>query len=623
MQLAKSHPHPKPALANELTLQLANPVYSNGIYEFDVNIKANTNSTYLDNVPVHITYNTAVFNSNIVSASNVTVTNGNDFNNPNYYPANSYITDYSSNVFAFAVGAIVNKPVRTQITTTYKHLAHVKMQVSNCGNVNIDLTNANIAINVALYTPTPTGSNLYGYDTLIYTGGPFTTNITGCPPQIIDFTSPINGGMNQILTIKGNNFGSVRGNGQVKFRNADKFGFPWLNKLDNIDYILWNDTMIQIRMPSTIDTLNTPNKQSTWTPGSGNFKVVTNAGDSAISSTNLAGNTFSVYFSVLNTRTTIIPQQPKLKANLIRSNATTGGYLLRLDTSVGNDPLKVMCIKKAIKDWACLTTVNIKLGPDTVMQDNNNPDYICNIRIVDKFKMSDTNFVAETKWRTLICNTQPPFKVISDFDIFINNKYLSKFFYDTTSAALPASKIDFLEVMYHEIGHGVGLMHVIDSSDIMYYRSLGPLSYSIPGAQRRKPMPYTSAVDGVNTQISTSAVTISGQCGFEDMVQLNAGSCSFISVEEYLKNKLNVVIYPNPSENGIFNLSFDIPDENVKPVIEIFDIVGKKIYSETLPISFNKHYSHQMNIGNTISKGMYLLVIRSGPIYASFKLIKN
>ncbi|GIV26888.1 MAG: hypothetical protein KatS3mg027_0702 [Bacteroidia bacterium] len=213
-------------------------------------------------------------------------------------------------------------------------------------------------------------------------------------------------------------------------------------------------------------------------------------------------------------------------------------------------------------------------------------------------------------------------KVISDFDIFINNKYLSKFFYDTTSAALSASKIDFLEVMYHEIGHGVGLMHVIDSSDIMYYRSLGPLSYSIPGAQRRKPMPYTSAVDGVNTQISTSAVTISGQCGFEDMVQLNAGSCSFISVEEYLKNKLNVVIYPNPSENGIFNLSFDIPDENVKPVIEIFDIVGKKIYSETLPISFNKHYSHQMNIGNTISKGMYLLVIRSGPIYASSNLLK-
>jgi len=624
IKVAASNPQNKTSLVNDLTLLVTNPVVTGSFFEFDVNIRADNNTTYLDNVPVWLTYNSAVFGASVVAANNVTVTNGPNFSNPSdYMPANANMIDNASNVFAFVISAnFVGNPVRTQITTSYQFLAHVRMGVIDCGNVSTSLTNSATAINACFYTSTPTGTTFNSYNTLTYNGS-LTNNITFCPPTIKDFSSPINGGMNQTLTIKGTKFGAVRGNGQVKFRNSDNFGFPWMNKLDNLDYISWNDTMIQVRMPSTIDTLNFGGGSAPWTPGSGSFKVKTNSGDSAISGLNLAASTFSVYYSIYNQRpiSVGISQNQKLKANLIKSNAVTGGYIIRLDTSVGNDPLKVMCIKKAIKDWACLTEVNIKLGADTVMQAYGVADYMCNFIMADAAAMSSTNTIAETSPRTANCPSTPPVKVITDFDIRINKAYLPKFFYDTTLATLPALKIDFLEVMYHEIAHGVGLMHITDSAGVMYYRTLGNLAVSIPGGQRRRPIPFTTDVDGMDNQVSSSAVIMTNQCGLQDMVQLNAGSCAIIGIEEFLNNKFNAVVYPNPSQDGKIYLTFDVPDAT-RPIVEIYDVVGKKVYSETLPLSFNKHYTHQLNVSD-FSNGVYILNIQSNLNKASFKLIKN
>lgn len=625
IKLAKLNSQNKVAAATNLTLQVTNPVVSGSVFEFDVNIKADDNTTYLDNVPVWLTYNTAVFGASVVASGNVTVTNGPNFNNSsNYLPANSNMIDNASNIYAFAISSVFpGTPVRTQITTSYQLLAHVKMKIIGCGNVSTSLTNSATAINSSLYTSTPTGTALNSYNSLSYEGS-LTNNITFCPPSIKDFNSPINGGMNQILTIKGTNFGTSRGNGQVKFRHADRFGFPWMDKLDNVDYISWNDTVIQIRFPSIIDTLNAnQNIPSTWTPGSGNFVVKTNSGDSVISGVNLAGNTFSVYYSIYNDRPNVsgVSQNQKLKANLIKSDPTTGGYVIRLDTSVSNDPLKVMCIKKAIKDWTCLTGVNVKLGADTIIQEFPKADKICYIKMENASNIADTNIVALTTPNSYICSTQPPLRVISDFDIQINKKYLPKFFYDTTFATLPAYKIDFLEVMYHEIGHGLGLMHVIDSAAVMYYKTLGNLAISIPGGQRRRPTPYTTDVDGVNDQISSSAIIINNQCGFQDMTILPEGSCTAISVEEFLANKLNAVVYPNPSHDGKVYLTFNASDPTLF-IIEIYDIVGNKIYSEALSLNTNARYTLPLNISD-FANGIYILNIQSNSNKVRFKLIKN
>lgn len=623
-QLAKSvSAFSKTTIVNDLTLQIANPVISGSIFQFDINVKADNNSTYLDNAPVWISYNSAVFGSSVVAANNVTVTNGTNFNNANYYPANSYMTDNSASTFAFAMSAIFSNPVRTNITTSYQFLARVKMNILNCGNVNVDLTNASTALNACFYAPTATSSTILNYNSLLYNGGPLTNNITVCPAIIKDFTSPVNGGLNQILTIKGFKFGAVRGNGQVKFRGADNFGHPYLNKLDNVDYISWNDTMIQIKMPSTLDTLN-PNAANT--PGSGNFKVVTNAGDSVTSALNSSSLPFTVYYSIYAFRPSAssgLTQAQKNKANLYKSVQSTGGYVVRLDTSVGNDPLKKMCVKKAIREWDCLTSVNIQLGTDTAFSGYGISDKICNIVFVDPNAMSASNVVAETRCNAnLVCPTNPPQRVINDFDIKINKAYLPKFFYDTTGSTLPAFKIDFLEVIEHEMGHGIGLMHVNDSSAMMYYRTLGNLSTSIPGSQRRKLTVFTSDVDGGTAQVSTSQTNVTGACGFQDMVLLNLSNCNpQQGLHELASNDFNLSVYPNPTIDGHIFISFDVY-ENLKPVLEITDILGKVIQSETLNNGYNNHYTHEMNL-SSLSKGIYILKIKQNNIISSFKLVKQ
>ncbi|MFO0478214.1 MAG: matrixin family metalloprotease, partial [Bacteroidota bacterium] len=517
--------------AQDVTLQIANTATTGTTtkyLEFDVNIKSSNSLSFLDNMPIWITYNTAVFGYSVVANNNITVTNGTSFNNSQYLNANANMVDQSSNTLTFNVGTDFNltNPNRVNVTTTYKQLAHVKIKITGCGNATAALTNSANAIIAALYTTTSNSSSFQIYDNLLYSGSA-AINIV-CKPTIIDFNSPINGGLNEVLTIKGYGFGATRGNGQVKFRNADLVGFPYINKLDNFDYIDWNDTVIKLKMPSTIDTIGGIVYS---TPCSGNFKIViNNATDSITSSQNLASQTFSVNYSIFSKRPSLtgISRAQKLKANLYKSNITTGGYVIRLDSSISKYPDRKACVIKAIQKWVCATTINIKLGTDTTMQKYGTSDKICNIFFAEHAAMSTANTVADSRANINICPTLPVTSFISDFDIRIDKS--RNFIYDTSGTKdILANKIDFYEVILHEIGHGIGLMHVVDSSAVMFYRTLGNLSVNIPAASRRNLKSFTSDVDGANVQLATSLTNITGLCAAEDMVQISNCSISMNS----------------------------------------------------------------------------------------------
>ena len=614
--------------ASDVTLQIINGVItgtSPKYYEFDVNIKSNNSSSYLENIPVWITYNTAVFGTSVVATSSVIVTNGTSFNNVNYSPANTSIADNSSNTFAFALGTdfTLSNPNRVNITTTYKQLAHVKMLITGCGNVTVDLSNASTAINSAYYTPTINGSfsTALNYTALNYNGS--LTNSIPCLPTILDFTSPINGGVSDILTIAGYGFGTTRGNGQVKFRNADDFGFPYIDKLNTFDYLSWTDTEIKIKMPSIVDTIGGSNFN---TPGTGRFKVITNANDSTLSPpVNQLSQPFSVYYSLLCPRPsyfqTAITTAQKLKANLYKSVPSTGGYVIRLDTSISNHPDRKGCVIKAVKSWVCLTTVNIKIGTDTIMQTSAR-DQICNLFFAPSSSFPFSNTVADTKCQVSICPSTTPIRYINDFDIKVNNS--KSFFYDTTGATLPSGKIDFYEVMLHEIGHGIGLMHVIDSSAVMYYRTLGNQPFSISGSSRRTLIPSTTDIDGGDIQVASSLNNITGACGIQDMIQISAGSCTGGSagIESLLNSNFNIIVYPNPSTDGEINISFDAV-ENAKPKLELYNLLGEIVIQETISNNTNsKHFITKMNL-NELSNGIYILNLVIGKNKASYKIVKQ
>ncbi len=77
---------------------------------------------------------------------------------------------------------------------------------------------------------------------------------------------------------------------------------------------------------------------------------------------------------------------------------------------------------------------------------------------------------------------------------------------------------------------------------------------------------------------------------------------------------LKTSLYPNPFKNEI-NLNFI---ENGKYKIQILDLVGQEIYRTTV-----NGNSKRIRLGNTISKGVYIININKNEEYISYKVVKK
>jgi hypothetical protein len=595
-------------LVNDLTLSFANPQITGTLpryFEFDVLAQAKNSTTYFDNCLIRIQYNTSAFGSNVVANNKVTITKGTSFNSLTYIDPDANAIDQTSSAMGIPFGTSSSQSTwnRTLLTTTNQQLIHIKIEIQNCGqNTAIDFADQSFTPMFSFYSDAanaPITATL-SYDNTFYQNP---LNIVLCQVQINDFTSPVNGGVGDIIEITGLNFGATRGNGQVKFKNADDGGVTNFQKLDKNDYISWTDTLIQIKMPSRIDIVDTTRIN---TPGSGNFIVKNNSGDSAISNNNAFGQTFKVYYSIHNA----ILFSNKYHANLINKN-NLGGYTIGLDTSMSNHPERMMCLTKAIKTWKCFTTVNWIIGNDTSVN-TSYPDAITTIFFADN--LSNFDFLGETIRNKTYCNTSTPFiSTIRDFDIVIKN--VSNWWYDTTGLAIPSGMYDFYEVITHELGHALGLEHIIDNTQIMYYATQSP------GNPRRNLQPYTSDVEGGTEQVASSISTINLQCGFVDMDPASTGSCSNVGINELLENNFFITAYPNPTTDEDLNISFQSPT-NLNAQIIIYDIVGKEIFREYVNNRQDVYYTHSLNISN-LSSGLYFVNLIIDKNKASAKFIKN
>lgn len=591
-----SNSHNK-TLAQDATLQTANAVITGTTIkylEFDVNIKSSNSASYLDNMPVWLTYNTAVFGTNIVAGGMVTITNGASFNNTQYLPANNYKSDQTANTFAFSVGTDYNlsNPTRVNITPTYKLLAHVKMQISYCGNATANLSNASTALNAAFYTTSSTASSssFQNYTSLLYNGT--ATAAMTCPINVFDFNTPVNGGKGDILTIQGVSFGTTRGNGQVKFRDANKAFFPFIQKLDAIDYISWTDTLIKVKLPSLIQNTNVGE-----TPGTGQFIVKNNAGDSAVGYYNSSLQTFEVRYSEYQEYHTASAN--KYRVNLKNAN-NLGGYTVRLDTSISNYPNRKACVIKAIKDWRCIAAANIVLGSDTNLYTGAN-DGVTTLFFTPTLPVG---VVANTTSQVEFCTVGSVNYAMKDFDIKVSRQF--NYLFDTTSTTtLPAGMFDFYEVVVHEIGHGLCLKHVIDTTQIMYRTTKQSSTSNISGANRRRLQPYSGDADGVLYSVTTSPTNITGQCTNFTSMQISNTSCSQVGIHETIKAKFNFSAYPNPITTEKLNLKFDA-SANSKVKIVLYDTYGRLLYSAPMDNKISEHNEISFDMSNFAS-GLYLI----------------
>ncbi len=595
----------------DVELQLMNPAITGvgtNYYEFDVYIKGSSSSTYLDNIPVHLDYNNSSFGTNIVAAGNVLVTNGSGFPLTTYFNGNSFKTDLTISTFAFAIP--YNSGGRTNITTSFVKLCHVKIKLINCGvSTSVFLTNNSTAINSANYALGSTSASLFGYDNLIYSGSTLSTYY-GCGPTITNFNTGVICGVDTV-TIRGYNFGTTKGD--VSFLDADQGGNIY-NTLDTNDYVgPWTDSLIKVRIPSFIRHLYTPGGVN-HTCGGGPFKVTTAGAQVATSGNNANGMPFDVDFAVFASDKSNAPGGPKARLNLLGDGAGQN-YTLYCDTSIGRYPLKFRIAKKALREWACFTTFNVDLIYDSTKVDGPN------VNMLYMIPFGASPAFANTPYSSGVC-PQTGHRGLLNFDVIIRSDEAWR--YDTVMTNnIPQNMADFYEIITHEFGHAMGLQHNRKSNWLMYYAGNFNTSGPILAANRKHLVITTPDIYGGQYQMFKSVATINASdlsnCGFTD-IQPNNNNCSQVGISEYGSNQLNAKIYPNPAPRGQFTLEYENP-VNEKSVIEIRDLIGRSVYYEETS-TYDTHVEKNMNVEN-LKTGLYILTIKSGNAVSTFKLIKE
>lgn len=69
-------------------------------------------------------------------------------------------------------------------------------------------------------------------------------------------------------------------------------------------------------------------------------------------------------------------------------------------------------------------------------------------------------------------------------------------------------------------------------------------------------------------------------------------------------------VYPNPSTNGNFSVSFLVPQFQETITIKVYNLIGKEVYQKKLNV-FQGQFDGSVDIAG-YSKGVYILEISSG-----------
>ena len=561
--------------------------------EFDVTVKDNIGTKYLDQSAIRLEYDPTIFGTYIVNNTNILVTRGTLNSNSNCY-SDPIPSDENSNTILIPALESVGSTCKAPILTTAQTIMHVKMKIQNCNipnNITLQDTatffGPSLVINYCAYAESPADSFQTYYTELEHIQ---TEPVPDCVPTITSFAPhSVAGGIKDTLTIRGFQFEDNRGSGNLYFPNANNLGNPDVF-LDTLDYISWSDTMIQIYVPS-FDTAMVANMAEVNQPaGSGFFKLVTDDGSFDYSDTAL-----TIRYSVNN-------NQFKNNVYIAPHAQFNGSIVFHCDTAVANYKNGAMkdIIRKALADWTCLTGIDWSLGSDTIYNDLITKfDSVCII----KFSKLDSGTIAEgTQRSTQTPNGAATYDLAKEMDIDINSMY--DYFCDSTSTNVPPNQKDLYYAILHELGHAHGLNHVIDINGLMH-----PEYTPIP---RKINLEFDYSCDEGGHWIITQSQLfpnsiLNSQGASKILANPNPPCSHYVSVIEYENSFVEMITYPNPFHDNI-NISLKT-DYGFKAFIKVYDLSGKLIKSQNEVINQGEN---QITLSiDGVSNGMYIINISS------------
>jgi|GEM_PF-5125497 len=416
---------------------------------------------------------------------------------------------------------------------------------------------------------------------------PVITSINGSSANTYITTA---GTKSQII-IKGMNFGATEGN--LFLRNADDGGSSFLN-LNKYDITSWSDTEIVCIVPGAIDSaiLNTsiPGYQDVPV-GTGVIGIENTGGGINDTSSTSTVSKLKILFALDNSKnkTGTIPYYKDNRFLFAQPMPTStpphfvdSTYHFKLNSNV-TDANMIICIKTAFRRWSCMTGVNFILDAGTtnagVAADN---EYTIVLQPIDGVLGTS----AQCRALHANCHTSTtgaPFGV-GDIDISIDSSDLSYFWYDTTDYnPVPPNKIDFFNIILHEIGHAHLLKHVNDTSDVMYYLT-ALYADTLPAIYRHNHFNLNNQHAGdyiVQHSIDLSPYNFNGGCLVLDPMKIHPMDCRLepLAINQFDHQDIEASIFPNPFSNSI---NIQLPNGDTKLKFQLISLEGNIIHEEVI-----------------------------------------
>ncbi|MDR2834771.1 MAG: T9SS type A sorting domain-containing protein, partial [Bacteroidales bacterium] len=463
----------------EISNQAVNYNSSTGKYyfEFNINVRSNTTTTFLDNVGIHLNYSITAFGSNIVANNKINVSLNSILFDPTTYEYENRVVDYSSNILNLGIGTIYGASLyRTPLFTSSINLFHVQIELNN--NLNgtftaISFTDVANMANLSLYSNSSNADffDIYGYDNTTYVQ-PSTISIsTPVKPYISTnlSTQTKHAGIGDILTINGGNFGTQPGklcfttptHGGM-FNNITEFS----EATNSFDIVNWSNTQIQVKVPSKVIHSNYGPTNGSQGAGSGPIKIINSNNQECISSTNV-----NIDYSIINVggSETVSPK----RLNLARMSCDAD-YVFTLHTSIQNHPQKVAiinAIETALSNWSNLLNISLVLEKDL----NNQPIYTsATTNVTKNIIRFDSNFPegmeTDLSFDNCAVNSQLTYYRKNGSNLKIAQNPASGLVWGyQTAGSTSSGEASFYQAFLHELGHIVSLYHVNNSQDLMYW----------------------------------------------------------------------------------------------------------------------------------------------------------
>lgn len=552
-------------------------------FETDIFARCSYDSAFSTVIDLYLNYEQQVFASMFDPANSELIKAGITDN------VNIELTDYLSNPAMGLYGIQVLDTVYFPqlitsipqdglfVPSTAALFAKVRLKIANCDSVaTVDFNNNEMEDGSVYYQEEGSGIVSHYFDTI---QGLNSFSALVCPdslPVIYSFyPKTITAGTLDTLTILGANLDTA---GSLWFRSAEDMVNTVYMKAGLQHEKTWTDSLIRYVVPSAVlDTVPNPDVNRNISAGTGQFYLITNAGDSIGTS----GEALTVRYSASNWLSLEYRRRGVLiNQDSILNPPGSGGYVFKVNQALLDDQNALDCVEAALRKWRCATGVNCTLE----LSENLNPvqnDGICTFyklghAAFQSLPTTSDSTIGITYSEGSGCYDQSLGTVqllqIQDIDIAFDSSI--NWFMDTVNTTVPSMTTDLLSVLIHEVGHGVQLGHTLNAGDVMLpSTTVGQVgrSLSLNDLEGGAYMVSLSVAD------HSGADTLANSC-FSPMI-INWDECSPPEALADRPEKQGIVVYPNPNL-GNFRIAIDQIDYHS---IEIYDLMGRPINFQIRP----------------------------------------